>query len=262
MKYYSIKPDHQLTSIVRSFWVFEGESSIRSPFISQCFATECPGFVFHYKGHFTQMDSKTGIEKSVFNAGLYGQTDLINEFITRESFGIFGVYLYPHALSRIFKLPAQNFTHQLVDLEELLGKEGRMLKEQINLAKNVHQRIEIIKDFITKIVYKNEVYIPCIFESIENAIMSAGTINITQIAEQCSLSRRQFERKFKEYTGFSPKQFCRITRFNTALKSLRHNISLTQLAYDLGYYDQSHFTNDFKAFSGIKPSEYFIKYAL
>ena len=262
MRYYSIKPDHQLASIVRSFWVFEGEGSLHSPFISQCFATECPGFVFHYKGHFTQMDNNTGIEKSVFNAGLYGQSGLINEFITRESFGIFGVYLYPHTLTRIFKLPAHHFTHQLFDLESLLGKEGRLLEEQINLAKNVHQRIEIVTDFIIKAVDKNEVYIPGIFESIENAIMSAGTINITQIAEQCSLSRRQFERKFKEYTGFSPKQFCRMTRFNAALKSFQHTISLTQLAYDLGYYDQSHFTNDFKAFSGIKPSEYFLKHAL
>lgn len=33
--------------------------------------------------------------------------------------------------------------------------------------------------------------------------------------------------------------------------------SLTDIAYDCGYYDQSHFINDFKEFSGYHPSQYF-----
>jgi AraC-like DNA-binding protein len=260
MIYYSIPPGPKLAGIVRSFWVLEGEASVHQPFTSVCFATECPGMLFHYKGSFTQLDHQTGREKPVFNAGLYGQTEFTKEFVTKSDFGIFGVYLYPHSLAQIFKMPAQHFTNALPDLESLLSKEGSMLEERINSAKHVHQRIEIITNFMLKSVSKNEVHIPGIFESIQNIILSAGAMNISELAEQCSLSRRQFERKFKDYAGFSPKQFCRITRFSAALKSFENQTSLTQLAYHLGYYDQSHFINDFKKFSGTTPGDFLSKH--
>ncbi len=73
-----------------------------------------------------------------------------------------------------------------------------------------------------------------------------------------TLCTRQFERRFKEYSGFSPKLFSRITRFQSSLDSFGNkDKSLTDIAYDCDYYDQSHFINDFKEFSGYHPSQYF-----
>ncbi|MBC8045504.1 MAG: AraC family transcriptional regulator, partial [Fimbriimonadaceae bacterium] len=82
--------------------------------------------------------------------------------------------------------------------------------------------------------------------------------NVEQLARQNFLSIRQFERNFKEFSGFRPKLFSRIIRFQSALSEYDNKGKpLTEIAYACGYYDQSHFIHDFKEFSGHYPKHYF-----
>jgi AraC-like DNA-binding protein len=41
------------------------------------------------------------------------------------------------------------------------------------------------------------------------------------------------------------------------LKSKNENISLTELAYESAYYDQSHFISDFRKMTGLTPKQFF-----
>jgi transcriptional regulator GlxA family with amidase domain len=83
-------------------------------------------------------------------------------------------------------------------------------------------------------------------------------VDVNALAGKCFLSRRQFERNFKACSGFSPKLYTRIIRFQAAAKEYGMQYqSLTDIAYRCGYYDQSHFIHDFKEFSGFHPKEYF-----
>lgn len=74
-----------------------------------------------------------------------------------------------------------------------------------------------------------------------------------------NLSERQFERKFREYSGFNPKLCMRIVRFEEACNFYGHSgqKTMTEIAHECGYYDQSHFIRDFKEFSGYEPGHYF-----
>jgi AraC-like DNA-binding protein len=81
--------------------------------------------------------------------------------------------------------------------------------------------------------------------------------SLKELADNSFLSTRQFERRFKEFSGFTPKLFLRIARFNSALKGTFAGKPLTQIAYDSGYYDQSHFIHEFQKFSGCNPKDYF-----
>jgi AraC-like DNA-binding protein len=81
---------------------------------------------------------------------------------------------------------------------------------------------------------------------------------VEQLSAQFNLSQRQFERKFTEYAGFTPKVYSRIIRFQSALSHYGSDYkSLTDIAYECGYYDQSHFIHEFKEFSGYHPGQYF-----
>ncbi|HTM92441.1 MAG TPA: helix-turn-helix domain-containing protein, partial [Flavisolibacter sp.] len=99
------------------------------------------------------------------------------------------------------------------------------------------------------------------YEKVASTIrtMSRGynATSVKLLANNNFLSVRQFERKFKEFSGFSPKLFLRITRFNSLLNKTFLSKSLTQIAYEFGYHDQSHFIHDFRKFSGHNPKEYF-----
>ena len=63
---------------------------------------------------------------------------------------------------------------------------------------------------------------------------------------------------FAEEVGLTPKLFGRIVRFQQVLRVIDSGKRVTwaRLAATSGYYDQAHFINDFRAFSGINPTAY------
>lgn len=79
------------------------------------------------------------------------------------------------------------------------------------------------------------------------------------LASHACFSRKQYERMFTENIGLTPKQFMRVVRFQYAIyrRSADKNLTLTSLAYECGYYDQSHMINEFREFSGVAPREFF-----
>lgn len=77
-------------------------------------------------------------------------------------------------------------------------------------------------------------------------------------ARHLEISERRLHQLISEDAGLSPKLWGRIHRFQIAVKALHRGADThwKQLALDCGYYDQSHFANDFRAFSGIDPTTY------
>jgi len=91
---------------------------------------------------------------------------------------------------------------------------------------------------------------------------SGGQVSVEALARDAHVSNRTLERIFKENVGIPPKEFLRIVRFQEVLKRLRQvgdatvsEESLLRIAFDLGYYDHAHLTNEFKKYAGILPSE-------
>jgi AraC-like DNA-binding protein len=253
MQYISIPPPIQLAPYVRSFWVLKGEASKEIPYIYRSFADGCPEIICHYNGAFKEITHSGNIISSPLYH-LHSQSQHFRRFIATENFSIFGVYLYPFALPQLFNLPSYAVTNHHPDIETLLGQAGKQLQEQMLLAKTTAQRIAITSRFL-----ENRLLQPWqpIHTAIKKVLQGKEAANINQLAYSFNLSTRQFERKFKEQAGFSPKLYSRIARFHKALQQYGTTLPLTQIAYNCGYYDQSHFIRDFKAFSGHHPKTYF-----
>ncbi len=248
-------PSKQLTSVVRYYWSLEGELSPTEKYIHRTLANHCPELIFHYGGEFKEIVSDNKIEKT-FRTGLHGQTNIVRRFTAENNCGIFGVMLEPYAIPILFNSSAIEVKNELVDLELLIGREGEEIAEQMILAKNNKHRITLMNHFLTKRL--TTINSTEIIYSVKSICSEKGNVNIRHIAERACLSQRQFERNFKNLVGFTPKSFARLVRF----KSLAGNYSkgkqtLTEIAYDFGYYDQSHFIQDFKQFSGYNPKTYF-----
>ncbi|MDB2347363.1 MAG: AraC family transcriptional regulator [Verrucomicrobiales bacterium] len=82
-------------------------------------------------------------------------------------------------------------------------------------------------------------------------------ISIKALAESCEVSLRQFERKFKGYFNLSPQQYIMKMRIHDSCEMLRtHSLSIGDIAFELGFYDQSSFTVKFKKAMGLTPLQY------
>jgi transcriptional regulator GlxA family with amidase domain len=75
---------------------------------------------------------------------------------------------------------------------------------------------------------------------------------------QVPKSRRQFERRFKLETGFSPAQLQLLYKVKLARLLISRNPScdLASIAQDAGFYDQSHFHQHFVRITGQTPGQY------
>ncbi|MCF6313148.1 MAG: AraC family transcriptional regulator [Verrucomicrobiales bacterium] len=82
-------------------------------------------------------------------------------------------------------------------------------------------------------------------------------IEISQIAQIAHLSTSQLERRFKKLFKITPLKYINQVRLHAATQLLTSTEdTLGNIAFDCGFYDQSHFTHQFKKAQGISPLQY------
>lgn len=252
MNYAIIKPTPRLATFVRFYWFIEGNM----PYVHHAYAYPCAELVFCYKGHFRY--GVGGNNDEVLTSAIFGQTETFSRItLNNEGVGIMGIYFYPHALPQLFNLPANQLTNQYADVRTILGGEARALEEQIALASNNQQRAKLVSDVLEARLKNVRTENLAISLSITAMVDAFQASSVKAMADRNCLSPRQFERRFKELSGFTPKTFLRLMRFNAVINMNHQQKSLTEIGIECGYYDQSHFIHDFREFSGVSPKQYF-----
>lgn len=257
MNYYTIPPPTKLAEYVQFFWVLEGSATAQKPFHHRVLAESSPEWIFYCKGQFEAYGTGPERHKTPLSC-LSGQMQHFKKLHTSNDFCLFGAYLFPYAIPGIFSMPAHVLSDQTVDTGTLLGREGQLLEQKIYTASDHQQRAMLLSQFIIQQLARSRETQSPVFASIRQILFSSTALSIPALADNCFLSRRQFERKFIHYAGYSPKQFQRIARFNAVIKGFEQQPgSLTEIAHHCGYYDQSHFIHDFRLFSGYSPKAFF-----
>jgi AraC-like DNA-binding protein len=251
-------PQGVLGEYVRFFWSLDAQVGAMDTFVHRALPDNCVELIFYCKGKLA-ISSLAGDEGTTFASGVFGQAQKFRQFSTKHSFHLFGVYLYPHSFKLLFNLPAHHLHNEKIDTETLWGLRGKMLEEQIMLADTDHQRVLLASQFLLDRIKMIANHDRAFVRKIRSVVDNDSVLSIPSFAHDCNLSRRQFERKFKEFSGFSPKDFFNVVRFKNVLKAMdQQRKPLAQIAIEAGYYDQSHFTNEFKKYSGYSPREYAI----
>lgn len=81
--------------------------------------------------------------------------------------------------------------------------------------------------------------------------------SIRRLARANGMSHRQLNRRFKEATGLTPQQFMIRSRIERACEELRKtDRPLSDIAYELGFCDQSAFTSQFRKRMTLTPKKY------
>ena len=244
--------------IVSNFWFFESDEGIGA-YTHYATATVFPKIVFGLEGCFS-ISSDDGRQIKLNGSGLNGQTNTFMKLIVNsEKVSIFGVVLNPHTLFGLTGHPAEILKNEYLDFKTIWSTEGDNLEEKVITASDHCTRIEIISSFLEKLWNKNDKFQgdKLFAGAVTELVNQEGVLDISNFSNRYSLSLRQFERKFKKITGFSPKHFHRISRFEKATNiCLEKRFKMTDIACRFGYFDQAHFIKDFKQFSGFTPLTY------
>lgn len=192
---------------------------------------------------------------------LNGQQTDYYDLLISEDLSIFSISFQPQGLSRFFSLPISELLNRDVALQQINKQLYSELESRLSVSMSFRQRVEIAEACFIRLLRNNTREWE--FRRIDHCIQAIrrykGLISIDHLASDVCLSRKQFERVFAEYIGISPKQYLKIIRLQAAIhmKSKDNTISLTGLAYENGYYDQSHFIHDFRTMTGLTPGQFF-----
>lgn len=125
-------------------------------------------------------------------------------------------------------------------------------EEFVRLKGTTEARIAAIEDRLSGLPRINRLQ-----RAIVELVGHKGQLSIDELAALAGLGQRQLRRTCLKQSGLGPKHLARVLRFRHAVARLRNGESdLTGMAFDCGYYDQSHMTRDFRELSGITPAAY------
>ncbi len=251
------RPTKPLSNFVKQYWGIENCVSTGKSYLHRIVPCGMMELMFFLNKKPQVQDAKKEFTE---NAILSGHHASYYDMNIRGNLSMFSVSFYPHGAMMFFDIPLEEFYNKNVPLRYFL-KNSAHIEEQLSNANTFDARVKIIEKQLLNLLIKNQKQyeLKRISANIEAISRYGGAISTVKLAEMACLSRRQYERAFREHIGASPKQFNKVVRFQKALhiKQKDPGISLTSLAYDCGYYDQSHMINDFKSISGFSPKLYF-----
>ena len=162
---------------------------------------------------------------------------------------------------KIFGIPSHEITNKIFCSDDVFGNAVNELHEQLLHAKSFQQMAFFADAFLIKFLNRQKAaYSYDGVTAVAKDLVSAYQVSsIEQYAYKANMSVRNFERRFIEQVGISPKLYSKLLRFNEAMlkKSMHPEKSWTSIAHECNYYDQMHLIKDFKQFSGYTPTEFF-----
>jgi AraC-like DNA-binding protein len=256
MDYRKIGPPDHLKNYVRYFWTLDISGPNPPPRAFRIIADGCPGLFFDHSKNSANYKNDVKLLPAII---LYGQATRHGQLNINGQPRLIGACFYPNALKTIFGFDADELTDTCTDLDLLARKQGVYLLENLLEEKSAGNKIEIISNYLSAQLQKNN---PpkdnAAHSAVARIIESNGTLSLSELQKDLGLSERSLERKFKQTVGIPPKLFSRIWRFQVSLEQLRKNetIRLSDLAYENEYADQSHFIRAFREFAGFSPNQF------
>ena len=251
-------PSRTLAPYIKRYWAIENVLDKGEICVQRIIPTGLPELLLYFTPRPKILTDNKHLSD---NVALYGhQNDFYDMELTGE-LSVFSIVFQPQGLMQFFKFPLNEICNRNISLKDINGQAGRDLEEKMNETNTFQQRVSIVETYLFNLLKNN--FADFEFRRINHISelikQTYGNISINQMASEACLSRKQFERIFVENIGISPKQYLKIIRFQSAIfhKQQNNNLNMTELSYESGYFDQSHFINDFKSLCGLTPKQYF-----
>lgn len=195
------------------------------------------------------------------------------------------IRLLPMGAQMLLRTPMDLLTDRALPLEAIDPQFSRLLMERVWNTQDRAARFDIVENILASRLASAPPP-PSGLQRVWGMLQEyPSAIDLARLPEEFGCSRRHLIAQFHLYFGMAPKTVVRIGRFHAAVAAIhcqarrdppyaegrpyldcatggadrriaRTAIGWTHLALGCGYYDQSHFINEFRSFSGMSPLEF------
>jgi AraC-like DNA-binding protein len=181
----------------------------------------------------------------------------VYEIIDRADMAeLIGIVFEPGGFPSFVRERADLFSNRSVALDDVWGASANLLRDRLREARTAEAKLALVQDFLSARFVPDTN--PLVRFAIRRFSEAQFGLSVAEVAAESGWSQRRFSQVFREQVGLTPTAWRRIQRFQRAVRQLHSGVDVAwaELALDCGYYDQSHFANEFRAFSGIDATTY------
>jgi AraC-like DNA-binding protein len=180
---------------------------------------------------------------------------------------VFGVKFKPGGFYPFRRRPVAGFANRSLTLEQAFGSEGAPLAamllaldggDSVELRGTAEQLMSLAERFLLERLPPPDPHLPTVAAIVQTIMTDREITKVDALVPTLGMSKRALQRAFGQYVGVSPKWVIQRYRLHEAVERVAAGevVNWSDLAVDLGYFDQTHFIKDFKALIGASPVEY------
>jgi AraC-like DNA-binding protein len=169
------------------------------------------------------------------------------------------VTLRPGGMAALLGIPAAGLTAADVPLDTLWGPRAAEALERLAAAPPGRARAAALESvLLERLAERAPRPDAAAAEAVRMIGRVGGRIRIRALAAALGIGERRLEQLFQRHVGLSPQAVCRLARFRATVDILQREPgrAWTDIAYDCGFYDQSHLVNEFQALAGLAPGDF------
>jgi AraC-like DNA-binding protein len=157
-----------------------------------------------------------------------------------------------------FQFPLSKLTDQIIELDEIWNSRFLQLRDRLINITDQDKRVNEVESFLFYISKNRLDTCKSVDFTIDELSRKKSLLKMKELADKVGYSHKHFVHLFEQKVGITPKYYSRIMKFQQAVMSLERQTTVDwfDLAYQCAYYDQSHFVNEFRKFSGLNPTSY------
>jgi AraC-like DNA-binding protein len=245
MQYLQLLPGDSLARYIDAYWTLTGKNS--SIFTEKILPDGCVDIILNLGDDFFTDNSNFLMKHN--QAYLVGTMTRYKEIVRSGDTNLIGIRFKPGAFS---------FFYDFDSLHEIADRTIEFDKKSIPEINDNTSDIDILLNRFFDNKLAISVQRQSFGEIIADVERQKGQVTVAALARKYFTTTRQLERYFKMYVGISPKEYINFIRFQYAVNNIRDNCaktSLLNIAFESGYYDHAHLSNEIKKYTGSTPSE-------
>lgn len=242
MIYQQFEPHPTLAPYIDAYWTATGDKSGSGR--EKILPDGCIDILFNLgEDCLTENDSFL-LESS--KAYLIGTMTRFKENTMQPDSHLLGIRFKPAAFTLFYEYPSiYKLADQTVEFEKKLSPDAETTAKYFTayldhfFLNKLSQPKRTLFPIVTDIQHQN------------------GLVSVRALAQRHFTTIRQLERSFNQHLGISPKEFINLVRYQHTFQKIRNNTakrSLLEIAFECGYYDHSHLSNEIKKYTGVAPA--------
>lgn len=241
MRHARRRPADDLSHLIAHYWMIRWDLRGCEPYVAESLPHPNVHVIFE-----PSRSVVAGVHTQIFSRVLEGQSQ------------VFGVKFKPGGFRPFLEFGTSKLADRLVPVQRIFGEDVNALRDVVLSSKSENDKVQAANAFFQARMPQPDKKIALAGKLLEHIFLECGIKTVDDLADRTGIGKRSLQRLFNEYVGVSPKWVIRRYRLHELVERSNsgEELNWSQLALELGYFDQAHLINDFRSITGYSPTEY------